>query len=141
MELYARVKPELDAISIRWNTVEEDAKDYSAQQVAGREALTLFRRSLAAAESASTRNLVPERLIATRGGIERWAELSTVDARTQAWSWLNWELPDRCVRVAHQLEERSLLMAPLLRSTLATAPTVAPARPVIPPPAPSAPRN
>ena len=138
MELYSRVKPELDAISQRWNTVDEDAKNYSAQQIAGRETLALFRRSLAAAEGASTRNLVPERMIATRGGIERWAELGTVDARNQAYSWMNWELPERCVRIAHQLEERSLLMAPLLRSTLATAPTVAPPRPVIPPPAPSA---
>lgn len=141
MQLYARVKPELDAISLRWNTVEEDAKNYSEQQIAGREAIARFERAMRAAEAASPRNLIPDGRIAMQMGIDRWAELGTVDARNQAYSWMNWELPDRCSRIATQLEARSQMAAPLFRNnTAAVAPPPPPTpTPVIPAPIPTAP--
>ncbi len=141
MQLYARVKPELDAISVRWNTVDEDAKNYSEQQIAGREAIVRFERAMRAAETASPRNLIPDGRIAMQMGIDRWAELGTVDARNQAYSWMNWELPDRCTRIATQLEARSQMAAPLFRTnTAAVAPPPPPTpTPVIPAPIPTAP--
>ncbi len=142
IQLYARVKPELDAISLRWNTVAEDAKDYSDQQVSGRTSMALFQRAMRAAEAASTSNIIPLGQAAVQSGIDMWKDLGKVDARNQAYSWMNWELPDRCERVARDLENRSILMAPLLRnsSTVAVAPKAPSApTPVIPQAAPTVP--
>lgn len=121
MELYTRVRSELEAISIRWNTLEEDNRTYAAQQIAGRSILAGFDRAMRAAEAASTRNLAPDGRRAIQSGVAMWNQLSGIDARNQAYSWMNWELPERCMRIAGQLESRSLANSALLRSSGAAA--------------------
>jgi hypothetical protein len=131
MELFTRVKPELDEISKRWNTVEQDAKDYAEQHKAGVEIQALFARAMRAAEAASPRDIRPAGQAAANAGVGMWSAINTVDKKNQAYSWLNWELPPRCERVAQELEQRSKLNAALLRR-----PTGVTAGAVVAPPLP-----
>ena len=55
-----------------------------------------------------------------------WAEFNTVDKTMQAYSWMNWELPEKCPKVAEALENKALLMAPALRANLPTPAAKAP---------------
>jgi hypothetical protein len=118
MELYNQVKPELQAISKRWQTEEEDAKSYADQLAAGRMYLTQFSRALEAAEKASPRPINAQGAAAIEQGRKMWAQFNTVDKTMQAYSWMNWELPDKCIKVAGALENKSLLMAPALKANL-----------------------
>jgi len=122
MDLFRRVKPELDAISKRWGTLAEDEKDYVEQRAAGQKAQALFAHAMRAAEAASSREIKPRGQAAIASGLAMWSEIDTVDATNQAYSWLNWGLPARCEKVAGQLEARATLAA-----VTPTAPAVAPA--------------
>src|SRR4051794_40927655 len=53
MELYNQVRPELTAISKRWETVEEDEKSYAEQIAAGKMYLAEFSKAIEMAERAS----------------------------------------------------------------------------------------
>lgn len=117
MNLYPRLRTELDAISRRWDTVEEDAQIYAQQQAAGQRILADFQRAMRAAEAASPRNIVPVGQDAVQSGQAMWSLLGTVDARNQAYSWMNWALPSRCVTVADALETRSNLNSALLQNS------------------------
>lgn len=109
MDLFRRVKPELDLISKRWGTLAQDEKDYAEQRAAGKKAQALFTRSMRAAEAASPEDLQPRGQAAIASGVAMWSEIDTVDANNQAYSWLNWGLPARCEKVAGQLEARATL--------------------------------
>jgi hypothetical protein len=122
MTLYNQVKPELTAISKRWDTVEEDDKDYADQLAAGRMYLAQFSRALELAEKASPRPINAQGAAAVEAGRKMWQEFDTVDKTMQAYSWMNWELPEKCPKVATALENKALLMAPALRANLPAAP-------------------
>lgn len=131
MELFGRVKPELDAISKRWNTLEQDEKDYAVQREEGRKAQALFTRAMRAAEAASPREITPRGQAAIAAGVGMWQQINSVDKTNQAYSWLNWGLPARCEKVATDLEQRSILAAAVLRESKGLAP-VAPRAPALP---------
>ena len=149
MELFKEVKPELDAISKRWNSVKEDAKDYAEQQAAGRDALKLFSASITAAEKASPQPIHDRGLAAAAKGRGMWSPAQFADKKLAAYSWMNWGLPERCETVAKRLQVRSLLAAPALQANADPAPAdaakdaptvedAAPAAPDAPAPAESA---
>lgn len=117
MELYNDVKPELEAISKRWKTEEEDRKEYAEQLAAGKVALSDFARAIEAAERASPRPINAQGAAAIEQGRRMWAEFATVDKTWQAYSWMNWELPEKCIKVSSALEKKSILMSPALRSS------------------------
>src|SRR5437868_11244035 len=96
MELYNQVRPELAAISKRWETVEEDEKSYAEQIAAGKMYLAQFARALEIAEKASPRPINAQGAAAIEQGRKMWAEFNTVDKTMQAYSWMNWELPEKC---------------------------------------------
>jgi hypothetical protein len=122
MQLYGQVKPELDAIAIRWDTVDEDAQAYAQQQLAGRQAMAEFERAMRAAEAASNSNIAPNGQVAIQSGSAMWSGIRQVSPRDQAYSWLNWELPPRCQAVATRLEQRSTLLGAALNNPTAAAP-------------------
>jgi len=122
MELYERVKPELLAISKRWKTEEEDAKSYSDQLAAGKVILADFSRAIELAEKASPKPINAQGAAAIEQGRKMWSQFETVDRSNQAYSWMNWELPEKCPKVAAQLENKALLASPALKSNLATKP-------------------
>lgn len=138
MQLFDKVKPELDVISKRWDTVAEDAKSYADQRSAGEQDLTLFRGAMRAAEAASPRDIRPNGRIAIQRGVAMWNDIDKVDVHNQAYSWMNWELPPRCETVAHDLESRSMLAQAVLKDNsgaVATAPTRSEPRPAAAEPA------
>src|SRR4051812_6819505 len=100
MELYNQVKPELVAISKRWKTEEEDEKSYADQQAAGRMYLGQFSKAIEAAEKASPRPINTQGAAAIEQGRKMWSQFNTVDKQMQAYSWMNWELPEKCPKVA-----------------------------------------
>lgn len=126
MEFYTQVRPELTAISKRWKTEEEDEKSYADQMAAGKSILAEMTRALEMTERASPRPIQTQGAAAIEQGRKMWAEFNTVDKTMQAYSWMNWELPEKCPKVAKTLENRSTLMAPALRANQAAP---APARP------------
>jgi hypothetical protein len=129
MELFTRVKPELDVISKRWNTLEQDERDYALQREAGLKAQAMFARAMRAAEAASPREITPSGQAAIASGVGMWKDINTVDKTNQAYSWLNWGLPARCEKIAASLEQRSTLAAAARRQPAG----LAPATPVAPP--------
>lgn len=129
MELFGRVKPELDVISKRWNTLEQDQKDYAQQRQAGLQAQTVFARAMRAAEAASPREINSRGQTAITSGVNMWKDINAIDATNQAYSWLNWGLPARCEKIAASLEQRSTLAAATRRQTGG----IAPATPTAPP--------
>lgn len=133
MELFTRVKPELDVISKRWNTLEQDEKDYAIQREAGLKAQAQFTRAMRAAEAASPREITLRGQSALASGVGMWKDINTVDKTNQAYSWLNWGLPARCEKTAASLEQRSTLAAAARRQTGGIAPAT--------PTAPGLPRN
>ena len=118
MDLYEEVKPELDAISKRWKTEEEDRRSYAEQNAAGREALSSFQRAITMAERASPQPINVRGAAAIEQGRQMWNQLRTVDKTWQAYSWMNWELPEKCMKVSAALEDKALLMAPALKANL-----------------------
>ena len=121
MELYNQVRPELVAISKRWKTEEEDEKSYADQLAAGKMYLGQFAKAIEAAEKASPRPINTQGAAAIEQGRKMWAEFNTVDKTMQAYSWMNWELPEKCPKVAATLENRAMLMAPALRANQTAA--------------------
>jgi hypothetical protein len=121
MELYNQVKPELLAISKRWKTEEEDEKSYGEQQAAGKMYLAQFSRALELAEKASPRPINTQGAAAIEQGRKMWNQFDTVEKNMQAYSWMNWELPEKCPKVAVALENKALLMAPALRANLSAS--------------------
>lgn len=132
MELFGRVKPELDAISKRWNTLEQDEKDYVEQRAAGVKAQALFSRAMRVAEQAAPREIKPQGQIAISNGVAMWSQINNVDKQSQAYSWLNWGLPARCETIATQLEKRSTLAAAVMRKPTGAAQTATPKAPALP---------
>ena len=126
MELYNQVRPELTAISKRWETVEEDEKSYADQIAAGKMYLAQFAKALEVAEKASPRPINAQGAAAIEQGRRMWSEFNTVDKTMQAYSWMNWELPEKCPKVAVALENKALLMAPALRANLPSPAAKAP---------------
>jgi len=131
MELFGRVKPELDAISKRWNTLEQDEKDYLVQREEGRKAQARFARAMRAAEAAAPREITPRGQAAITAGVSMWQSINSVDKRDQAYSWLNWGLPARCEKIAASLEQKSILAAAVRRESGGVAP-VTPTAPSLP---------
>jgi hypothetical protein len=129
MELYNQVKPELIAISKRWHTEEEDEKSYADQLNAGKMYLTEFAKALEMTERASARPINAQGAAAIEQGRRMWSEFNTVDKTMQAYSWMNWELPEKCPKVATALENKSALMAPALKANLPTTAAPAPKSP------------
>jgi hypothetical protein len=128
MELYTQVKPELLAISKRWKTEEEDEKSYADQQAAGKMYLAQFAKAIEAAEKASPRPINTQGAAAIEQGRKMWSQFNTVDKTMQAYSWMNWELPEKCPKVAVALENRAMLMAPALRANQSSSNSAPPAK-------------
>ena len=126
MNLFAGVKPELDAISKRWKTEAEDEKSYSEQQTAGREDLALFARALQEAEKASPRPINVQGAAAIDQGRKVFAQFNTVEPTWRAYSWMNWELPERCEPTAKALEGKSKLLGQALKANSPTPAKPAP---------------
>lgn len=127
MELYKEVKPDLDAISKRWNTEAEDKKSYAEQLAAGKDQLAKFQKALTAAEKASPRPINAAGAAAVEQGRRMWATFNTVEPNWRAYSWMNWELPEKCVTVSAALEEKAILMSPALKAN-APAPAKEPVK-------------
>jgi hypothetical protein len=126
MELFASVKPELDAISKRWKTEADDQKSYADQQAAGRDELALFTRALQEAEKASPRPINVQGAAAIDQGRKVFAQFNTVEPTWRAYSWMNWELPERCEPTARTLESKSKLLGQALKANSPTPPKPAP---------------
>lgn len=107
MELYQRVKPELEKVS--------PGQDDKPLNQAGRDYLELYAKALKAAEAASPTNIHNRGVQANAAGYRIWAAARTAEPRTQMWSYLMWELPPRCEIAAKRLEERSTLFGQALR--------------------------
>lgn len=126
MELFTTVKPDLDAISKRWKTEAEDAKSYADQQAAGREDVALFTRALQEAEKASSRPINVQGAAAIDQGRKVFAQFNTVEPTWRAYSWMNWELPERCEPTAKALESKSKLLGQALKANSPTPAKPAP---------------
>lgn len=126
MELFTGVKPELDAISKRWKTEAEDTKSYADQQAAGREDIALFTRALQEAEKASPRPINVQGAAAIEQGRKVFAQFNTVEPTWRAYSWMNWELPERCEPTAKALENKSRLLGQALKANSPTPAKPAP---------------
>jgi hypothetical protein len=110
MELYTKVKPQLDVISKRWNSVDEDNKQEADQQVEGHKLLARFRGVMAKAE-AQKPSLGPSGQAAVKKGLDNWAKIDSVDAQTQAYSWMNFGLPIQCETKVTALEKSPIVIA------------------------------
>ena len=129
VELYPMVKPELDAISKRLNSVESDAVLWTETVNDHRKAIAVLARALEAAERASPRPINVVGAAARERGRRMWDNMDSVDKSLQAYSWMNFGVPDRCTRVAVALEARSLLFGQALRANVPAASKAAPAAP------------
>lgn len=109
MDLYDKVKPELTAISQRWHSVDEDAKQEADQRTEGKILLARFRKVMATAE-ASYPSLGPVGQGAIQKGMSSWAKIDTVDRRTQAYSWMSFGLPEQCESKVATLEAHPYAM-------------------------------
>lgn len=109
MELRDLVKDELNELSP--GPSDDDAR----QKEAGDQYLALYTRALRAAEKASPTVLEQRGRAAAAGGYGMWANAKSAEPRNRMWSYLNWELPGRCERVAKSLEEKSTLFGEALR--------------------------
>ena len=118
VELYPKVKPELDAISKRLNSAEEDNKLYAETLNDHRQAMAVLARAIEAAERASPRPINAAGAQAREQGRRMWDNMDTVDKSLQAYSWMNFGVPDRCTRVATALESRSLLFGQALQANV-----------------------
>lgn len=134
VELYPRVKPELDAISKRLDSAESDAKLWAETLNDHRQAMTVLARAIEAAERASPRPINVVGATARERGRRMWDNMDTIDKSMQAYSWMNFGVPDRCNRVAVALETRSRLFGQALQ---ANVPAPAAARPAAPAPTPA----
>lgn len=122
MDLFTEVKPELDAISKRWNTEKEDAKDYAAQRAAGRQDMKLFGDAMLAAEKANPQPIHERGVAAAARGRGMWTPAQFADKKLAAYSWMNWGLPERCEKVATRLKAHAALAAPALQANVDPAP-------------------
>ncbi len=109
MELYGKVKDELNSVSPGSDAGDEKQMD------AGREYLALYSRALKAAEAASPKNIHDLGVANDIQGKRIWAAASAAEPRTRMWSWLMWELPPRCEIAARRLEEKSKLFGQALK--------------------------
>jgi len=121
VELYPAVKQELDAISKRLKTEAEDAKLW-AETLADHQAATAkMAKAMEAAEKASPRPINAVGARARDLGRSQWDDMSKVDKSLQAYSWMNFGVPDRCNRVATALENRSVLFGQALQANTPAA--------------------
>lgn len=137
MEIYDMVEPELRAIGKRLNSEDADMKGYGDQLDAGYRTLAQYRAAVEAAESVATRPINVQGAAALEQGRQVWARINTVDKSSQAYSWMSWELPDRCGETAARLETRSKTLARMITPTTSSAPRLSalpPAMPVRPRP-------
>lgn len=152
VELYPKVKPELDAISKRLNSTDSDTQLWAETLTDHRQSLALLARALEAAERASPRPINVVGAAAREQGRRMWDNIDTIDKSLQAYSWMNFGVPDRCNRIAKSLETRSLLFGQALQANVppsgarpgqpapAPAQKAAPAAPAASPPAGAGPR-
>jgi hypothetical protein len=115
INLYKVVKPELDKIS---TNPKEDAVLDAAQQKAGQEYLTLYKRAIEAAEKASPQPISVHGAQALKAGANIWTPALQAEPKTRMWSYLSWDLPGRCETTAERLYEKSLLAAQALGITI-----------------------
>ena len=108
MDLYTKVKPELDKVSPGGND--------DAQMKAGRDYIALYEQALSATEKADPRALHQQGLDAEAKGKRIWLPAQATDDRTRMWSWLLWELPGRCETAAKRLVQRADLFGVALRN-------------------------
>lgn len=109
MELYPKVKPQLDVISKRWNTVDEDNKQQAAQQIEGRALLARLRKVMATAE-ATKPGLGATGQSAFQKGMDSWSGLDKVDKQAQAYSWMNFGFPVQCETRMAALEKTPIVV-------------------------------
>ena len=110
MALYNRVKPQLDVISKRWNTVDEDAKQQAAQQIEGHNLLARFRKVMATAEAAKP-GLGATGQAAFQKGMSSWSAVDKIDKQQQAYAWMNFGLPGQCETRVAALEKTPISVA------------------------------
>jgi hypothetical protein len=110
MELYNKVKPQLDVISKRWNSVDEDNKQQAAQQTEGHALLARFRKVMAAAE-ATKPGLGATGQAAFQKGMASWAGVDKADKQQQAYSWMNFGFPAQCETRVTALEKTPISVA------------------------------
>jgi hypothetical protein len=122
MQLYFRVKPELDAIGKRWNTVESDARQQAEQQAAGKELLAQFRHAMGTVEAASPSPISFRGQTAVQKGLATWSNVEKQDKQNQAYSWMNFGLPGRCENKAAELEKSGGKIKAVAMTTPAAAP-------------------
>jgi hypothetical protein len=121
MDLYTKVKPELSAISKRWNSVDEDNKQEADQQVEGHKLLVRFRGVMAKAEVQKP-SLGPTGQAAVKKGLDSWSKIDSVDKQAQAYSWMNFGLPVQCETKVASLEKAPIKTASVTSAKAATAP-------------------
>jgi hypothetical protein len=126
MDLYTKVKPQLDLISQRWNSVEEDNKQEADQQIEGHKLLARFRGVMAKAE-AQKPSLGPSGQEAIKKGLDNWSKIDAVDKQTQAYSWMNFGLPIQCETKVGALEKTPIVVG---RTAVTPIPVKAASAPV-----------
>jgi hypothetical protein len=125
MQLYPKVKPELDAIAKRWNSVDSDARQEAAQQVAGKELLGQFRHAMGTVEAASPTPISLRGQTAVQKGLATWTSVDKLDKQNQAYSWMNFGLPGRCENKAAEVEKSGGKIKTAAMATPAAKPAVA----------------
>lgn len=123
LDAQARALPEVERIERTWagkigpTTAEQAMAEYAQITTEARAHSQILRRALAAAEAASPRGLVLAGQAETASARAKW---SIDDKAALAREWMSWTLPERCLKEAAVLEERSTLNTALLRSTSQT---------------------
>lgn len=123
LDAQTRVMPEVERIERTWagklgpTTAEEALADYAKIVVQARTDSQLLRRALNVAEGASPLTLVASGQGATASARAKW---TMSDKAALAREWMSWTLPDRCLKEAVVLEQRSTLNTALLRPTQPT---------------------
>ena len=110
MELYTKVKPQLDVISRRWSSADEDAKQQAAQQTEGHALIARFRKVMAAVEAAKP-GLGVAGQAAFQKGMAGWAAVYKIDKQQQAYAWMNFGFPVQCETRVTALEKNPITLS------------------------------
>ncbi len=112
MKLYDKVLPEVTRIESEIAKIPgapaADMQAYKDQRSAGKDTLKQFRKSMEAAEKASTKPISTYGADQLKRGAGVWFTISdSKDKKYLAREWMSWGLPGRCLPTAEKLQARS----------------------------------
>jgi hypothetical protein len=115
LEIYDRVKPDLQAIDKLFGTsVPDETEPYHDDILAMRGELKILAEAVEAAEKASPTPIAEQGVDSIKLGRSIWRPAEAKTRRELARAWLSWGLPDRCDLTAKTLAARSQLLGKAL---------------------------